>query len=245
MNDTYDTHDLAGLRVLLGCERGAGIGEMVEEILDIQNSARRWSDAVDHWRHFASTVADALGGVTCTRTSVIMRRIEQLRACERTAVEHQQLTERAAEADTRWRTATQTLASLRAGIDALRAAARLDEGLTDAEVIEHGAAALERWREAAQPEPADLPPMVVGWRDVAGDCALVRVDGDDEPAMFTIHDSGLGTWRVVPESHHDGYAGPVPLLAATTRAQAEAMVLALARAANPDRRVELEAPCAT
>ena len=346
---TYDTHDLADLRAALGCEYFASIDEM-------SDAARRLRSLSMERDSLVAMAADALGCERLDGpASAVMRRIEQLRAFERHAQERLALlhdiarilspdhhpspdglldyARKAAQAvldgyknESRWGIATQTLATLRAGIGALRAAARLDEALTDGKVIEHAAAALERWRaEAAAaaaapgifdalplvaghtwaasdcsrtvqlldkdgavvaeirrdksgwwsltrggrpaadfaklgdavyaivrsmepgpflPAPAGLPPMVVAWREATGGCALVRVDGDDEPTLIAVVDDGLGAWRISPASHHDGYAGPLPPITVANRAQAEALVLALVRAANPDRRVDLEAPCA-
>ena len=354
MSNTYDTHDLAPIRVALGCEYDA--------------DPRRMTAAAWHIIEELHTVEGARGlmlralGVMLLPDA--MRRIDALRAAEDRTQDLESLiasigkvlspdlppsrgrlldlARDAAQAvldgdrnEARWTRATETLASLRAGIDALRAAARLDEALTDGEVLEHAAAALERWRETAMPAPddasmasilrslprvaghtwsvtargrvvrlrdagralvaelrrlddshqwsltragdalaytsalcsgygpdfatladaadaivddlesapapADLPPMVVGWREDGTGWSLVRVDGDDEATLLSIHDyNGGAAWRIVPASHHDGYACALPPLTLTTRAEADAVAITLIRAANPDRRVVVE-----
>lgn len=94
-----------------------------------------------------------------------------------------------------------------------------------------------RAAERADCDPADLLPLVVAWRDET----LVRVDGDDEPTLYHLRDLGDG-WQVTPACHLAGDGGWISsiTLRPAPPASARAAVLALVRAANPDRRVVVE-----
>ena len=268
MSNTYDTHDLTMLRASLELAHDASLAEIAEEArrirLDLVEAA-----AIGRLMEGALGI-DALGLYGHERLPDVMRRIERLREAERIAGERLSLLQQIAHAlspaehpspekllDLAQDAAQAVLDGDRGGarwtrapIDHLRVAARLDEALTDMEVIEHAAAALERWREAAEarpdPTPTDPPPMVVGWREDSTGWTLVRVEGDDETTLYHLSQQAAGGWTITAACHDAGDAGWISSVSLPPRLVdvARASVLALVRAANPDRRVILEAPCA-